>query len=264
VVSLRVSALVSVVLGLMGCGRIGYDPLQSGIVSTGSAGATGTGAGGTAGTGAGGVAGTGAGGVAGTGAGGAAGTGAGGAGTTGSAGQGGNVAPSDASADAVTPPNDASGPPASCSQAGSPTMAWSFDASVQGWELSGAGTFVWNGTVGSPSLGALEVDWSNGPAIQVRLVQALGNLSGRIVTARVWLDTGGSVSARIFVQTGTKSVWADSGYVTLNQGQWNCLALDIDNPVFSRQQYDPTNVQVLGVDMQASGTSRVYIDSIAY
>jgi hypothetical protein len=174
------------------------------------------------------------------------------------------VGPSDASADLVTPPNDASGPPASCSQAGSPIMTWSFDTDVQGWALSGAGTMVWNATVGSPSPGALEVDWNNGQAIQARLVQALGNLSGRIVTASVWLDTGTGVQARIFVQTGTRSVWADSGYVTLKAGQWTCLALDIDNPVFSRQQYDPTNVQVLGVDMQAGGTARLYIDTVAY
>jgi hypothetical protein len=143
-------------------------------------------------------------------------------------------------------------------------MVWSFDADAQGWVLSGAGTVVWNGTVGSPSPGALQVDWGSGQAIQVLLKQALGDLRGRIVTARVWLDTGGAVSARIFVQTGTRSVWADSGYVTLSQGQWTCLALDIDNPVFSRQQYDPTDVEILGLDMQANGTSRVYIDTVAY
>jgi len=52
--------------------------------------------------------------------------------------------------------------------------------------------------------------------------------------------------------------------VTLSQGQWTCLALDINNPVFSRQQYDPTDVRILGVDTQASGTSRIYIDTVAY
>ena len=256
----RHSALVCVVLGVIACGRIGYDPVQAGISSTGLAGATGAGARGMGGmSGNGGM--TGNGGVTGNG------------GMTGNAGKGGSASPSDASADLappsdaaadLTPPNDASGPPATCTQAGSPTMIWPFDADVQGWQLSGAGTLAWSGTIGSPSPGSLQVDWGSGQAIQILLMQAFGNLTGRIVTARVWLDTGGAVSARIFVQTGTRSVWADSGYVTLSQGQWTCLALDIDNPVFSRQQYDPTDVEILGLDMQANGTSRVYIDTVAY
>jgi hypothetical protein len=36
-------ALVSVALGVSGCGRIGYGPLQAGISTPGSAGTTGTG-----------------------------------------------------------------------------------------------------------------------------------------------------------------------------------------------------------------------------
>jgi hypothetical protein len=69
---------------------------------------------------------------------------------------------------------------------------------------------------------------------------------------------------KLFVQTGTRQVWADGGLVTALPGQWTCLALNIDNPVFSRQQFDPTDVQIVGLEIQASGQSRLYIDEVAY
>jgi hypothetical protein len=142
-------------------------------------------------------------------------------------------------------------------------MVWAFDASVEGWELSGSGTLVWTGAIGDPSPGALQLDFG-GTTTHPRLVQALGNLTGRIVTAEVWVDSGSGVGIKLFVQTGTRQVWADGGLVTALPGQWTCLALNIDNPVFSRQQFDPTDVQIVGLEIQASGQSRLYLDEVAY
>jgi hypothetical protein len=266
--ALRVKALtlVLVPLALAGCGRLRYDRLPG----EGFGGTFGTGAGGSLGaggaSGGGGLGGSvgngGSGGIGGTiGNGGSGGsTGGGGAG---SSGQGGSSFQTDAATD-LTPPNDASGPQANCSQAGTPVMTWSFDTGVDSWELSGTGTMVWTGAVGDPAPGALQVDWSNGQAIHPRLVQPLGNLTGKVVTAEVWVDAGTNVQIKMFVQTGTRQIWADGGAMTPTPGQWTCMALDIDNPVFSRQQYDPTDVQILGFEVVGSGTSRIYIDSVAY
>jgi hypothetical protein len=266
------------------CGRLGYDRLPVGVDGSaplGSGGSNGSlagsaGAGGrTAQGGSGGFPDGGSGGgtfgqggsFAGSG-GGAGGTSAGGSpgtGIGGSPGQGGGFA--DASqpdtADDLTAPNDTAGPPATCTQAGSPIRVWSFATSVEGWELSGTGTMVWTGAIGDPAPGAIQVD-CGGQVVHPRLVQALGDLRGRILTAELWLDSGVNVSVKLFVQTGSRLVWADGGLVTPTPGQWTCLALDIDNPFFSRQQYDPTDIQIVGLEVSAMGTSRVYIDEVAY
>jgi hypothetical protein len=34
--------------------------------------------------------------------------------------------------------------------------------------------------------------------------------------------------------------------------------------VFSRIQYDPTDVQILGVELQTASSGRVYIDQVEY
>jgi hypothetical protein len=63
---------------------------------------------------------------------------------------------------------------------------------------------------------------------------------------------------------GARLTWADGGQVAPAPGQWTCLALDVDNPVFVKQQYDPTDAQIVGVELLGSGVCRVYIDQVAY
>jgi hypothetical protein len=187
-----------------------------------------------------------------SGAGGALGTGgAGGAVSTG------GVTGTDAAIGGDAPPNT------SCAQAGTPTQVWSFDTGLQGWELSGSGSMVWTGAVGDPGLGAVEVDWS-GSTTHPRLVQSLGNLSGHIITAEIWVDVDANVTAKLFAQTGAKLSWGDGGVVTPTPGQWTCMALDMNNPAFSKPQFDPTNVQIIGFELSGSGNDRVYFDEIAY
>jgi len=232
--------LAAALLGGASCGRLRYDPLAPDLDASGSSGFGGAGFGGA---------------------------GSGGAGGRGTGGGGGTVdaaAMDDAADDLLTPPNDSSAPPAMCSQAGTPTQIWAFDTGVDAWELSGNGTMIWTGATGDPAAGALQVDWSNGQTIHPRLVQPLGDLRGRIATVEVWVDAGTNVGVKLFTQTGTKLAWADGGQMFPQPGQWTCLALDFDNPNFSRQQYDASDVQILGLELVGSGASRVFIDELAY
>jgi hypothetical protein len=232
---------------IAGCGRIGYGDLASGPDGQALSGLGGAAGGSPAGSA----------GSSGQGGGGASSTGVGGAiGAGGATGAGGAIGSGGAGVDG--------GPPASCSQASTPTRAWSFDADLQSWELSGPGTMAWTGAAGDPALGSLQVDWVSGTLTHPRLVQSLGDLSGRILTAEVWLDSGAGATAKLFAQTGTRSVWADGGVVTPTVGRWTCLALDLDNPVFSHQQYDPTQVAIVGFELDCPGTCRVYLDQVAY
>jgi hypothetical protein len=123
---------------------------------------------------------------------------------------------------------------------------------------------IWNGAVGDPSAGALQLDLGNGPATHPRIVQPLGDLRGRTITARVWVDSGTGVGIKVFVQTGVRQVWADGGIFSLAPRQWTCVSLNIDNPIASGQQYDPTNVQILGFEVQAASSARIYFDEVTY
>jgi len=198
--------------------------------------------------------------------------GAGGAGIGGAiAGAGGAVqdggsdaAQPDSGAADLTPPGDTGVVPVACNQTGTPIRVWSFASSVEGWDLGDPGTLIWTAAKGSPDPGALQVDWSIGQPVHPRRLEALGDLRGRIVTARVWVDAGVNVAIKVFVQTGNRWWWADGGIVTPPQGQWTCVSLDINNPGFSRLQYDPSDVQVLGVELQTTGTGRAFIDQVAY
>jgi len=223
---------------------------------SGIAGATGTGGSnsGAGGTGVGG----------GTGIGGSAGSGAGSGGAA-TGGQGASIDASqpDTGAADLTQPNDTGPPPATCGPAGAPIKIWAFGGDVESWDFAD-GTMIWTGAVGDPDPGALQVDWTGALPVHPRRVQALGDLRGRVVTARVWVDSSVSVGIKVFVQTGSRYWWADGGVVMPPRGQWTCVTLDISNPAFSRQQYDPTDVQVLGVELQTTGSGRVYIDQVTY
>ena len=80
----------------------------------------------------------------------------------------------------------------------------------------------------------------------------------------MWVDSGTGVAIKVFVQTGTRLVWADGGIFSPALRQWTCVNLNIDNPIAGTQQYDPTNVQILGFEVQANSNARVYFDQVAY
>jgi hypothetical protein len=185
-------------------------------------------------------------------------------GVGGTTGQGGSIDASqpDTGPD-LTAPSDTTIPPATCGPVGSVIKTWSFATDVENWEFAD-GTMIWVGSVGQPDPGALQVDWLGALPVHPHYAQPLGDLRGRTVTARLWVDTGGSVAIKVFVQTGSRYWWADGGIVTPPAGQWTCVTLTIDNPAFSRQLYDPSDVQILGVELQTTTAGRVYIDQVTY
>jgi hypothetical protein len=159
-----------------------------------------------------------------------------------------------------------------CTGAQPAVQAWTFDSSVQGWTVS-ADTGVdaraaWVGTTGDPSPGAIALTVTHGdassPGAWLRYMMPLGDLSGRTVSAWVWLDSGSSPQLKLFVQSGSQYVWADSGTVTLPLRQWTCVSLDVTSPVYNGPDYDPTNIVNLGFETLAVDSFRILVDSVEY
>jgi len=225
--------------------------------TTGTGGSGGTSTGGTSTTGTGGSGGTSTGGTTAAGTGGGATTGTGGGATTGT---GGGTSTTGSATTSATTGGGA------CAPAGTADYLGSFDADLEGFVVSGSGgpTLTWTGAVGDPDLGAMELNASSGGAMQVRNVTPPGDLSGRIMSANVYVAAGTAVDIILYVQSGSPAKWADGGTVTATVGQWYCLTLDLDNPVTTSASFDPTDVRVVGLDIQGSGDVQVYIDQFAY
>ncbi|HEY6729322.1 MAG TPA: hypothetical protein VI197_35170 [Polyangiaceae bacterium] len=216
---------------------------------SGSGGATSSDAGGA--SGAGGVTSTttsATGGMTSTGAGGATSTGAGGATST------------DGTTSSTTGGGDA------CTPGGTQVYLASFATDLEGFSVTGSGgpALTWNGSVGNPELGAMELDASGGGAMQVRSQTVPGDLTGRVMSANVYVEGASSVDIMLYAQSGEQAKWADGGTITAAPGQWYCLALDLDNPVTASGLFDPADVRVVGIDVQRSGAFSVYIDQFAY
>ncbi len=224
---------------------------------SGSGGATSSDAGGA--SGAGGVTSTttsATGGMTSTGAGGATSTGAGGATSTGA----GGATSTDGTTSSTTGGGDA------CTPGGTQVYLASFATDLEGFSVTGSGgpALTWNGSVGNPELGAMELDASGGGAMQVRSQTVPGDLTGRVMSANVYVEGASSVDIMLYAQSGEQAKWADGGTITAAPGQWYCLALDLDNPVTASGLFDPADVRVVGIDVQRSGAFSVYIDQFAY
>jgi hypothetical protein len=150
---------------------------------------------------------------------------------------------------------------------------WTFDASVSNWTISAQSgvqaTLAWTGAVGEPSPGSLDVeitprtsDAGTTSGAWPQYGMTLGNLSGRTVSAWVWLESGPSPQVKLFVQTGTEWVWADNGTVHLSPNVWTCVSLPVSSPSYSGENYDPTDVIRLGFELLGVDSFRVYIDTV--
>jgi len=176
---------------------------------------------------------------------------------------------SDASAvsgDAGAVASDA-GAPAPCGSVSDPTRLWSFDADLEGWELSGTGggTLAWSASEGLPGMGALEFQASSSAPSQVRRASPFLDLGGRLLSANVMLASGSGVRAKLFVHSGDPLNWADGGSVALRRGEWQCITLNVDHPVSPGGAHDPSNVHHLGLDFRGgTGSVRVLVDRVAY
>lgn len=253
---------------LVSCVRLGYEPLAElelgGPSSGGSNGGTNGGAGGATGAGTTGAGATSAGGTSAQG--GAADGGAAGAGEGAAASTGGAAGDSSGAAGAGGA-GSVSGPCA----ARSITFAWSFDSDVEGWVLTlgggQSGTLSHDASNGAPAPGALLVDVLSGPPNQSawpEYMQPVGDLSGKTLTANVYLESGTGIALKLYVKTGAGFAWADGGTVPLTLGEWTCIVLDVDNPSYNDGDYDPSEVVQTGFEVFGSAAFRVLIDEVAY
>jgi hypothetical protein len=199
------------------------------------------------------------------------------------------LAPADASAQAsppdaalpsadALPSGDASGgaapPPGACAN-GPAAMQWSFDANVDGWTLAidtnVQAQLAWIGGVGYPAAGALRVDVAPrasdaGGLSGAWLRYEMGgtDLTGRTVSAWVWLESGASPHLKTFVQTGTQYAWADDGTVLLSPHVWTCVSLPVSAPSYNQPSYNPGNVVRIGFEVLGQSPFVLFVDTVRY
>lgn len=100
--------------------------------------------------------------------------------------------------------------------------------------------------------------------MQIKNLNPPSNASGLVMSVNVFVELGASVDIMLYAQSGNPLRWADGGAITATPGQWHCLVLDFDAPVTTSGNWDPSDVKVIGVDIQGSGGIRVYLDQFAY
>jgi hypothetical protein len=165
-----------------------------------------------------------------------------------------------------------------CNRSMSPLRAWTFDSDTEGWVLlpnssvSGSSSVVLD--AGDPSPGALEVEITslpgdastpNGGWVEYQAATPLGDLSGRVVSAWIWLEAGPTPNLKVFVQTGTEYTWADNGTVHLLPHVWTCVSLAVSNPSYTNgPSYDPQDVVRLGLELLGPAPFQIFVDSVEY
>lgn len=175
----------------------------------------------------------------------------------------------------ASPPSDATVPNEPCTGTQTPVRQWTFDSNVQGWQLSTnlgvQGTLAWTATSGMPAPGALQIDISPGRIGQGGwaryLATPLVDLTGRTISAWLWLESGPPPRVKLYVQTGTQYTWADNGAISLTPHAWTCVSMAVSAPAYTNgPNYDPTSVVRLGFEILSSSTSpfRIYVDSVRY
>jgi hypothetical protein len=150
---------------------------------------------------------------------------------------------------------------------------WTFDSNVAPWALSldtgVTASLMWTGTTGYPSLGAMEVQITpqqsdggtpNGGWIQYS--HAFGDLTGRTISAWVWLESGTSPDLQVFTQTGSHYAWGDNGTVQLRPQTWTCVSLPISTPYYNQPGYASTDVVTIGFLFLGSASFAVYVDTV--
>lgn len=151
-----------------------------------------------------------------------------------------------------------------------PTATWTFAGDTQGWQLEvdpGAnGDLSWAAAPGDPAPGALELDATvNDPSnARIYLEPSDGDLTGKVIYARVFLETGAGAFAKVYVQTGASYAWADGNEVSLDAQQWQCVSLDLQDPDVRTPAFDPSAVQRIGVMIYGAASPRLYVDQITY
>jgi hypothetical protein len=177
--------------------------------------------------------------------------------------------------DATLPP-DANPSAEACSSSQTAARAWNFDTTTEGWVApAGSGaqtTLVWTGAIGNPNPGSLAADISaldgsnHSTLVQYSGSPALGNLSGRTISAWVMVESSTTQDAKLFVQT-TSFAWADNGTIHLAPHVWTCMSLSVSGPSYNTLSppYDPTMGLRIGIELGVGASPfRLYVDSVRY
>lgn len=123
---------------------------------------------------------------------------------------------------------------------------------------------------GSPAPGSLRLDMGFTRAgQQAHFSRALSspiNLTGSAVCVHLKLDSGGPVTAKVFVKTGGSYLWANGPEVALTVGEWSQAAMNPDSPSWNAVGYNPGDVREIGVALTTSSASFVtaHLDSWSY
>jgi hypothetical protein len=116
---------------------------------------------------------------------------------------------------------------------------WTFDptpGTTDGWSSAfglGGSTIMYDGAVGSPNPGSLvlNVPFTNAGGEQFAIqVSTSGDLTGRHLWARIRVDSGGPAQGRVGYSTTASYVLVMAPPVTLTDGVWTTVTLDVSNP----------------------------------
>jgi hypothetical protein len=113
--------------------------------------------------------------------------------------------------------------------------------------------------------------------IEVQTSLTTRNMRGRTLRARVRLGSGLSSDQnypggiKLFAKAGASYGYASGAWTYLRQGEgWVEVTLDCDNPVLIPNEFDPSQVRQVGVELRVfSETGNVsaavvYLDSVSY
>lgn len=153
-----------------------------------------------------------------------------------------------------------------CSGAGTETVVLTYASDLEGFViLSGNATVTHSSTFGSPDPGAMEVMTSSNRAIILAHDESPAvDMTGRTLSANVFIQSGSTVQVWLYVQTGSNSAWTDSQYLSLASGVWNCITMDMSNPDNPHPEFDPADVRAWGIRITSNGGFEVYVDQFAY
>jgi len=165
------------------------------------------------------------------------------------------------------PPDSGSVPLAgACQLLGTEQIVSGFDSSPAGVQARGPGnpTLGWTGAAGSPDLGALDFLDPSGAGGEVFYNGPIGDLRARGVSLNVQFVSGASGRARMFAESGSTQRRAVGPYTSPALAQWDCAHIDPSAPASAESGFDAADIVGLGIELEGSGSLRVYLDQIAY
>ena len=166
-----------------------------------------------------------------------------------------------------TPEDGGTTPPGgACQLLGTEQVVSGFDSSPAGVQARGPGnpTLNWTNAVGNPAPGALDFSDPTGAGGEVFYNGPIGDLRTRGVSLNIQFASGASVRARMFAESGPLQRRAVGTYTSPAVGQWSCAHFDPGAPASAESGFDAADIVGLGIELEGTGSVRVYLDQIAY